>query len=295
MNRVPLSEISDEEVESFHRDGAVCLRGMIDDQSVGLLSRGTERNLVEPTPLHTLQTTADDPGFFLSDICMAQHIPEFREFILNGPVPEMAARLMHSARVNFFADTLWVKEADTAKRTRWHQDQAFFWIDGKQMCVIWFPLDRIEKENGLELVKGSHLWGKWFAPKLSKEGRNLYKSSGVTFDTMPDIEADRSAFDILSWPVEPGDCIAFHGATVHGAPGTGRRRRSAFSTIWMGDDAVYTARPSAGRPHFEGHDLSPGDPADSPYFPRLWPRPEAQNPKGPEFARFTDPNLQITN
>jgi hypothetical protein len=56
--------------------------------------------------------------------------------VLNGPVGQIAASLMRSKRVNFFADTLRVKSSGTSKRTRWHQDQAFFWVDGKQMCVI---------------------------------------------------------------------------------------------------------------------------------------------------------------
>ncbi|MGH6954940.1 MAG: phytanoyl-CoA dioxygenase family protein [Alphaproteobacteria bacterium] len=293
MSRDALAAIGDAEVDAFARDGAFCLRRVLDEGWLELLRRGVERNIVEPGPLHTVQTVPGEPGFFLSDICMAQQIPEFREFVLNGPAPAIAARLMGASHINFFADTLWVKDSGTEKRTRWHQDQPFFWVDGRQMCVVWFPLDPIARESALELVRGSHRWGKWFGPELSRDGRELYRDQGKAFERMPDIERERDKHDILGWAVEPGDCVAFHGLTVHGAPGNaGRGRRRAFSTVWMGDDARYAARSSAGRPHFEGHGLSPGDPMDCGYFPRVWPRAGRLQPAS--FARFTDPELTIS-
>ena len=295
MNRDPLALVTDPQVDAFQRDGMVHLKGVVESAWLAKLEAGVERNIANPGPLHTIQTTPGEPGFFLSDICMSQQVPEFRDFMLNGPAPAIAARLMRAQRVNFFADTLWVKDAGTTKRTRWHQDQPFFWVDG-QMTVIWFPLDPVAKDNSLELVRGSHTWNRWFAPELSKDGRDLYRTaSGAAFERMPDIEAHRSDYEILSWAVEPGDCIAFNGLTVHGAPGNqgSSRRRRALSSIWMGDDARYAERPSPGRPHFEGHGLKPGDAMDCGYFPRVWPRPAPLD--AGRFSRFTDAGLQIRN
>ena len=139
-----------------------------------------------------------------------------------------------------------MKQAGTSKRTRWHQDQPFYWIDGTQVCVLWWPLDPIRRENSLELVKGSHRWGQWFAPELSRYGQDLYARQGAHFERMPDIEARRDDYEILSFEMEPGDAIAFHGLIVHGAPGNADAvQRRALSTIWMGDDARYGERPSA--------------------------------------------------
>ena len=289
-------DLTDEQVEEFQANGAVCLRGMIDSAWLETLRAGVERNLEQPTALHTVQTLTDEPGYFLSDICMTQEIAQFRDFVLNGPAAAIAARLMRSEQANFWADTLWVKQAGTPKRTRWHQDQPFFWVDGQQMCVIWWPLDAVTRENALELVKGSHRWGKWFAPELSRKGQALYRQQGREFHRMPDIDAARDDYEILSWPVQPGDCIAFHGVTVHGAAGnTADIRRRAISTIWMGDDARYGERPSPGRPHFHGHDRVLGDRMDGGYFPRAWPRRGNERLRAEDFARFTDADLRITN
>ena len=284
------------DIETYETDGAVCLRSVIDPQWLATMADGIDDIVAQPTPLHTIQTLEGDQGFFLSDICMAQQSRELQDFVLNGPTGVLAAHIMKSERINFWADTLWVKHADTPKRTRWHQDQPFFWVNGRQMCVIWCPLNTVPESDSLELIKGSHRWRKWFAPELSRFGQDLYETGGNTFARMPDIDSTRDAYEIIRWGMEPGDVIVFNGSTVHGAPGnsSGRSRR-AISTIWMGDDTKYGKRPNPGRPHFHGIDLSPGDAMDSSYFPRVWPR-ESGQPLAPDtYARFTDPALNITN
>jgi ectoine hydroxylase-related dioxygenase (phytanoyl-CoA dioxygenase family) len=88
---------------------------------------------------------------------------------------------------------------------------------------------------------------------------------------MPDIEADRGACDIVAFDMEPGDCLVLHGLTVHGAPGNTHlaRRRRALPVIWLGDGAVFAARPGPVRPRFEG------------------PHPSRS-------ARFTDPGFRVS-
>jgi ectoine hydroxylase-related dioxygenase (phytanoyl-CoA dioxygenase family) len=296
MNEHGFTSITDTDVESFQTDGAVCLRNMIGTDWIEKLSAGVDDVIASPTELHTVQTVDGESGYFLSDICMAQSTAALQDFVLNSPAAAVAARLMRSSQCNFWADTLWVKDGGTPKRTRWHQDQPFFWVDGKQMCVIWWPLDSVRLEDSLELVKGSHRWGKWYAPELSKKGQDLYQSTKSDFERMPDITANPQEYPLLSWALEPGDCIVFHGSMVHGAPGnSASRRRRAVSTIWMGDDARLGERPSPGRPHFHGHDLELGDRMNGGYFPKAWPRDGDDALEPTDFARFTDPALRITN
>ena len=284
------------DVEAYETDGAVCIRSVIDPGWLATLAIGIDQIVEQPTTLHTIQTRQEEPGFFLSDICMAQQSTGIQDFVLNGPTATLAAHIMASKRINFWADTLWVKQAGTPKRTRWHQDQPFFWVNGRQMCVIWCPLDAVPEADSLELIKGSHRWGKWFTPELSRAGQDLYTAGGNTFERMPDIDATRDDYEFMRWAIAPGDVIIFNGSTVHGAPGNSSSiKRRAISTIWMGDDTEYGERPNPGRPHFHGHDLTPGDAMDSTYFPRVWPRQSDQPLAAESFARFTDKNLGITN
>lgn len=90
---------------------------------------------------------------------------------------------------------------------------------------------------------------------------------------LPDIEADRSAWDIVSWAVRPGDVIVFHLQVLHGGGAThdGRRRRT-LSLRYFGRDATYATRPGGGiAPKVPGlaERRSPGDPFRDPAFPAL--------------------------
>jgi ectoine hydroxylase-related dioxygenase (phytanoyl-CoA dioxygenase family) len=100
-----------------------------------------------------------------------------------------------------------------------------------------------------------------------------YAQDEPGFDTIPDIDAQRSEVDLLSWDLELGDCIVFHMRTIHGAPATTglKTRRRGFSTRWLGDDARFAIRPWATSPPFSEVRLNPGDAMDHPSFPVIWP------------------------
>ncbi|MCB1718250.1 MAG: phytanoyl-CoA dioxygenase, partial [Candidatus Competibacteraceae bacterium] len=60
--------------------------------------------------------------------------------------------------------------------------------------------------------------------------------------------------------------------TLHGAPATAElsTRRRGFATRWLGDDAVYAARPWPTSPPFDGIEVKPGQPVRHPDFPVVW-------------------------
>jgi hypothetical protein len=92
--------VTERDVETYQREGVVCLRGVFAPKWLEVLAEGVEKDIRAPGPLHTLQQTAAEPGFFLTDFCMSQRIPEFREFLFDSPAAELAARVMRSRRVN---------------------------------------------------------------------------------------------------------------------------------------------------------------------------------------------------
>ena len=88
---------------------------------------------------------------------------------------------------------------------------------------------------------------------------------------IPDIDSEREKHEIMSWNLEPGDCIAFHFLTIHGAPGnlSLKNRRRAFVARFTGDDAVYVKRKGEMSPPFPEVVLEVGQPLDSDTFPVL--------------------------
>jgi ectoine hydroxylase-related dioxygenase (phytanoyl-CoA dioxygenase family) len=267
--------ISEAEVEAFERDGAVRLRGALAPEWVELIAQGIEQALGDPGPYARVQSAPDDPGLFHTDYYMWRRIPELERFARLGPGGAIAARLLRSTQVNYFFDGLFVKEPGTVKPSLWHQDQVYYNVDGAKVMVMWIPVDPVARDSCLELVRGSHRWGRAFLPKMIRDDRPLVGAEG-RFEPLPDIDGKRGDYDILSWDMAPGDCIAFSAMTLHGSPGnrSSTRRRRAISTTWLGDDAVYGERPGEVEPRIEGRAFAPGERLDVPeVFPRVWPRP----------------------
>jgi hypothetical protein len=266
------ARIAEAEVDAFQADGAVCLRGVVDPSWIELLKTGTEKVLAAPGRYGRTQSKRDDPGFFFTEYFMCDYQPEMRRFGIEGPGGAIAARLLRADQVRFFYDGLFVKEPGTARRSDWHQDQPYYPVNGRQVVVLWTPMDPAPAEVALQVVRGSHLWAKAFTPVIFSTEQEL--AFDDSYAAAPDIDAAREDYEVLSWDVEPGDVIAFHGMALHGAAGnpTGGRRR-ASQTTWLGDDAVFARRPGRLEPHFEHLDYPEGMPlTDAAAFPKVWPR-----------------------
>ena len=81
----------------------------------------------------------------------------------------------------------------------------------------------------------------------------------------------------LNAMLEPGDLIAFHGLTVHGATGnqSNTSARRAFSMRWVGDDATIARRPWTTSPPVTGG-LAVGTPMScSEDFPLIFHEPSS--------------------
>lgn len=265
-------DLTDVDIERFEKDGVLLMRGVFSDW-VDTLRNGVEKNMQEPGPWSREYNQAGEPGRFFGDYCNWQRIDEYRDFLFNSEAPSLAAQLMQSAQVRIFHEHVLVKEPGTDKITPWHHDQPYYCIDGRQVCSMWIPLDPVPVETCPEFIRGSHLWGQWFLPR--KFSGVDYDHSDEKLESIPDISSQREKYDIQSWELEPGDAIAFHFLTVHGAPSnqSALHRRRGFSARWLGDDAVYAQRSGEISPPFPGLEskLSPGDELSSEEFPVVFP------------------------
>ncbi len=257
-------------VERYRADGCVVVRGLFDPDEVETLRTGIERNLADPGPLFAVASRADDPGRFVEDFCNWQRIEEFGRIAFDSRAADVAAALMGGRTVRLYHDHLLVKEPGTRQPTPWHQDQPYYNVDGFDNVSMWAPVDPVAAESTLEFWAGSHRAG-WLMPRtfLSEQARWFPEGS---LGEIPDIEADRAAYDIRAWPIEPGDAVFFHMLTAHhayGVPGTARRR--VFSLRFLGDDATHAPRTWRTSPPFEtlADELPAGAAMDHPLFPVL--------------------------
>ena len=272
----------EQQAVAYQRDGAVVLRGVVSSAEIESLRRGIDRVVERPSSRAQVASSSDDPGFFIEDFCRWRDIGEFSEFVLGSRLAGIAADLMQSEVVTHYHDHVLVKEPGTRQRTPWHQDQPYYDVDGRQNVSFWIPVDPVPRSACLELVAGSHR-GSWYMPRTFLDHQAKWFPEG-SLEELPDVEALRHETDpegrprLVSWDLAPGDAIAFHMLTIHGAPGAlGPGRRRVFSWRVLGDDMVYVRRPWVTSPDLDavlGDDASriPGEPLSGDWFPVLWPR-----------------------
>ncbi len=260
--------VNDEQVANFQRDGAVCLRGVLTPADVQRLADGIDANLAAPSPRAIRASRSGDPGLFIEDFCNWRDNPAYRATAIDTALPQVAARLMRSPTVRLYHDHMLTKEARTSTPTPWHQDQPYYNVAGKQNVSFWIPVDPVPLESTLEFVAGSHL-GPWLMPRTFMDQQARWFPEGSLAD-LPNIEADRSQFDIIGWALEPGDAVAFHMLALHAAAGSTTRRR-VFSMRYLGEDMRHAPRRWKTSPDFPGlaDELPAGAPMRHPLFPLL--------------------------
>lgn len=265
------STVTHQDIETFERDGAIVLRGVFDPAWLSRLADGLEKNFENPGPYSTLYTEDGKPGGFYDDYCNWQRIEEYEDFVRNSPAAEIVGRLMRSSTAQIYHEHVLVKEPGTQEVTPWHHDLPYYGVDGDKLASIWLPLDAVPASACPEFVAGSHATGAMYYPRLFLSHKD-YAEGVEGFETLPDVEAERATCSILSWDLEPGDCIVFHMRTLHGAPATAqlKTRRRGFSTRWLGDDAVFTRRAWETSPPFPEVHLAQGAAMEHPLFPVLW-------------------------
>ncbi|MBN3876536.1 MAG: phytanoyl-CoA dioxygenase family protein [Nostoc sp.] len=263
MLKVDTSKISLQQIEAFEQDGVICVKNVLDDIWVERIRTAVDRNVLIPGPLEAkgiprpAGRVEHTSSLWLTDA-------DFRALAFESPLAKLAAQVLKSEKLNFLSDGFFVKKPKVNSRVGWHNDLPYWPIQGWQCCKIWLALDSANQENGrLEYIKASHQWGKEL-----REGAN------------PSWFVEPEPHEILSWDMEPGDCLVHHFLTIHhSVTNISSTQRRAVVTNWTGDDVTYYHRPKAwpfrpleeiDLPEFNSFKAKkPGEPIDCDMFPRV--------------------------
>jgi len=264
--------LTDAQVATFRRDGIVCLRGLFSPNWVERLRGLVDADMQAPSGMVKNINAANATGFFFGDTFVCHHLDGFRDAVLDGPAGATAAALFESNKATLLFDQILVKEPRTSTPTLWHQDITYWPVAGTQVATCWVALDDVTRETGaVEYVRGSHLWGNRYLA-VSFDPQQTYTEA---LPEVPDIEAARDQYDIVSFDLRPGDCTIHDARLLHGAPpnSSNTARRRAYLQRWTGDDVTYNPRPNLQR-MLRPPALEPGAQLDGDLFLRAWPRPE---------------------
>ena len=280
MNNDLLRPLTSKEVDAYHSDGVVLLTGMFDEDWIKLLNKGLDINCKSPTEQSRIWDKNDSGHTMFYDSLAWRKIEEYKKFVFNSPAAKICGQLMKSRTVNFFFDAVFVRSAGTKFETPWHQDEPYWSIEGYDACSLWMPLVKVKKKNCLSFVPGSHSYKSVFNQKnfgeLTGHPKDQVDFSKVANEEFPDINANPEKFGVVSWELQPGDCIAFNGRTMHGGSGKldDDTNLRVFTTKWLGDDARIKFRNYGMDPDFSSlmikKGLKSGDRPDTDLYPKVW-------------------------
>jgi ectoine hydroxylase-related dioxygenase (phytanoyl-CoA dioxygenase family) len=267
-------------ISEFQRTGAIVLRNVLDQPMLDELAEGVKMNLAKPSPRGIDYVKDAKTGeHFFHDAMLVNHNPHYSKVIFESKLAESVAKVMQAQALAISNVTVFLRSAGTKKRTRWHRDQPYWPAKGWKACSTWIPLDPVPLNTSLEFVSGSHLWGDIYERsdfRATETSQHLAAESARK-EPFPDIEANRNDYDILSWQVNPGDCVMFHGMTTHGGSGNlpESMQRRTVSLQWFGDDVTFSPKEGGVDPdfldEFEKSGMVSGHPIMGEICPQVWP------------------------
>jgi len=264
--------ISQSDIDTFYRDGAVVIRQVLSQDMLNIIDKGIDFNIENPGPRFVDFTKEGTSGKCYKDYWSWPQNAFYQRFFKSSPMAQLVGELMESEEIRFLEDQFFQKAAGANTPSPWHQDQPYYEVAG-DFCITWIPLDPVNKANSLEIVAGSHAWGRLFTPaNFSDDGQNYFiNERQSTLETMIDIDSEIAPENILAWDMEPGDVLVFDSKSVHGNRGNFSKTRSRRATFrWASENCIYDKGVHPWATLIEGHNLAKGEKLQGELFPLLW-------------------------
>ena len=243
-------------VTQFWNAGFCVLRAAVPPDAI--MAARSAIDALPPRELADLSALAGEPGptRFLAGVDHWRVHPQFRALATEGTLPALAAEVLGTERLWLYEDSVLVKEAGADVPTRWHTDDGYFHVEGRQMATMWVPLDPAPQAAGsLRFRPGSHDGPRRYRPTLFVTDDPLPGTEG---DLPPDLEVEHPS--TVGFDLDVGDLTIHHARTLHAARGNSTStNRRALSIRYCGEDAVVRIKPGAPtKPGFE--EIEPGTP-----------------------------------
>lgn len=267
---------------NFQEDGVVCIQEALDESTLKLAEKAFAWSLANPGP-GAAQLPGNGSGRFYQDLANPGAFSAYDTLIHTADIVAPIRALWGSDNVWFMYEQVFEKAGGETRRTPWHQDTPYLPVEGRDLAVMWISFDVVPANFALEFVKGSHHGTLYDGSRFDPGDDTLPLYGDGSLPRLPDIEANRADYPIVSWATEPGDIVVFHPAILHGGgPTPADFSRRTLSLRFFGDDAVVATRPGTKPrdPETRGFDssvhpltrmrsLPAGTPFQDPAFPQL--------------------------
>ena len=240
-------------IDRFQADGAVLVRGLLDEAWISSL-RDAMADILQRA-YDPAERMGVQPGRTVQSDGMWRDQEAFRRFLFESPLGAVAGAVMRSETVRLYEDLMLYREAGADGSASWHRDATYWPLRGEQLSSIWLSLEPVTHDTGaFRVAAGSHR-----------------DPDEVATAPLRDEQVDPDRVRILTFEAEPGDAVVFHPRILHTAYGSAPDRpRRTFTIRFTGDDVRWRPRGAYFHPWMQNCGLQRGDVLDHPGFPVVW-------------------------
>lgn len=231
--------------DSFAEEGVVLVPGALDEREMTLLEECYESHFnSEKQVAERMYGDGKDEIYFLTDNTIRSS-ERYQRLMAETRIADIARDLFAGHDTYYYLEQMWNKTGG-ARRTAWHQDTSYLPFHGPGLVIFWIPLEPLDAENVLEVVRKSHNGTLYNA--------SMYDPTDVTaplyderdLPRLPHIEDNREKWDIFSTSMKRGDVLALHPGCLHGGgPTKPDQVRRSYTFRFFSDEAYF--RPLPGK------------------------------------------------
>ena len=198
--------ISDDLVAAYAADGYVLVRGMLDAEEIGLLSRAAREDRV----LDQRSYGKDDGEGGVVRLSVWNHPTDtiYGMVARCESIVGSAAKLLGDEPYHYHSKMI-MKDAKVGGAWAWHQDYGYWYQNGvlsPNLTSAFIAVDRATRENGcLQVIRGSHKLGR-IEHVLAGD------QAGADLERVDEI---LKRHELVHVEMEPGDVLFFHANTLH--------------------------------------------------------------------------------
>ncbi len=198
--------INSGDLQMYERDGYVLVRGMLNQDEIGLLGKAARQD--RALDQHAFGRADGEGGTvrlslwnhptdtIYGMVARSESIVNSAEKILGGEVYHYHSKMI-------------MKDAKVGGAWAWHQDYGYWYQNGVLFPLLtsaYIAVDRATKENGcLQVIRGSHELGR-IDHVLTGE------QAGADIERVNEI---RKRLELVHVEMEPGDTLFFHANLLH--------------------------------------------------------------------------------
>jgi ectoine hydroxylase-related dioxygenase (phytanoyl-CoA dioxygenase family) len=251
------TELTDEQIESYRRDGFVAQRNFLNPEEVEELKSGVLDAISGMGKSKVSEgDSAMQDGDSYYDRVFTQKLnlwrinDQVKQTMLNPELGKMMGKLEGVDGFRVWHDQALIKEP-FGNPTGWHVDNTYWSFDSRHAISIWIALEPATLENGcMWFIPGSH--------KIANYERAI-AGIGADMAELFKIYPEMAEIDTVGVPMQPGDCSFHNGMTGHGAGANmTRARRIAMTCAYMPIGCAYNGQPNI-LPSDYHESLKPGD------------------------------------